>query len=143
MQFTVLNSSSLSCNRAITGHSLQDKNKRNNFTEIIESQKGQGWKGPLEATWANILVQVGTPKTSRPGPVSRQVLSISEDGYFTVFTDNLRQCLVILAVRIKWVLMFRGDLLCFSLRTLTLVLPLGTTEKRPAPASFHSPLRYL
>lgn len=114
-----------------------------NKTETIESQMGQGWKGPLVATWANLLARVGTTRTSCPGLVCRQVLSISEDRYSTASMDNLCQCLVFLTVKKKKVLMFRGDLLCLGLWPLTLVLSLGITEKSPASSSFHSPLRYL
>lgn len=72
-----------------------------NKTETIEAQMGQGWKGPLVATWANLLAQVGTTRTSCPGLVCRQVLSISEDRYSTASMDNLCQCLVFLTVKKK------------------------------------------
>ena len=39
--------------------------------------------------------------------------------------------------------MFRGNLLCFSVCPLPLVLSLGTTEKSLAPSSFRLPFRYL
>ena len=49
---------------------------------------------------------------------------------------------VTLAVRTCF-LIFRGNLLCFSLWPWPLVLSLSTTEKSLAPSSLHPPLRYL
>jgi len=43
----------------------------------------------------------------------------------------------------KCFLMFRGNLLCFSLCPLPLVLSLDTIEKNLAPPSLHCPFRYL
>lgn len=40
-------------------------------------------------------------------------------------------------------LIFRGNLLCFKMCPLRLVLSLGTSGKCLAPSSVHSPLRYL
>ena len=47
---------------------------------------------------------------------------------------NLFQCSIALTVK-KYFLMFRGNLLCFSLCPLPLVLSLGTTDKSLAPSS--------
>jgi len=52
------------------------------------------------------------------------------------------QCLVTLTVQTCF-LMFGGNLLCFILCLLTLVLSLGTTEKSLAASSLCSPFRYL
>lgn len=43
----------------------------------------------------------------------------------------------------QFFLMFRGNILCFSLCQLPLVLSLGTTEKNLARTSLHSSFRYL
>ncbi|KAK2540579.1 hypothetical protein Q9966_004304 [Columba livia] len=52
------------------------------------------------------------------------------------------QCSITLTVK-KCFLMFRGNVPCFSLCPLPLVLSLYTTEKSLAPSSLHLPLEYL
>jgi len=69
-----------------------------------------------------------------------RLLSASKDADATTSLGNLCQCLVTLTVK-KCFLMFRGNLLCFSLCPLPLVLSLGTTKKSLDP-SLHPPFRY-
>ena len=60
----------------------------------------------------------------------------------TTSLGNLLQCSVTLTVK-EWFLMFRWNILCFSLWPLPLVLALSTIEKALAPSSLHSPFRYV
>ena len=78
----------------------------------------------------------------KPRTMSRKLLNISRDGDSTTSLCNLCQCLVTLTVT-KCFLMFRGNLLCFSLCPLPFYLSLGTTGKSLAPSSCHSLFRYL
>ena len=65
---------------------------------------------------------------------SRRVLNISREGDSTTSLGSLFQCSVTLRVK-KFFLMFRWNILSFSLCPLPLVLSLGTTEKSLAPSS--------
>jgi len=58
--------------------------------------------------------------------------SISKDGDSTALLGNLHQCSVTVK---KHFVMFRGNISCFGLGPLLLVLSLSTTEKSPAPPS--------
>ena len=80
---------------------------------LTESQSGWGWKGPLEVVWSNLPAQAGPPRASRPGPCP--------DDFWTSLRmetpqppwETWYQCSVTLTVK-KCFLMFRGNLLCFS-----------------------------
>ena len=75
--------------------------------------------------------------------MSRQLLSISKDGDSTTSLGNLCQCSVTPVVT-KCFPMFRGNLQCFGVCPLPLVLSVGTTEKSLALfSSWHPPFRYL
>ena len=74
--------------------------------------------------------------------VSRRLLHIAKGGDSTASLGNLCQGSVTLTGK-KCFLMFRGHLLCFSLRPLPLVLSLDTTEKSLALSSLHPPFGYL
>lgn len=77
-----------------------------------------------------------------PRTITRWLFSISMYGDSTTSLGNLCQCSV--ALRSKKVFPdVEGNLLCFSLGPLTLVLPHGTTETILAPSSFHSPFCFL
>lgn len=65
-----------------------------------------------------------------PRTVSRQLLSISEDGDSTTYLGHVCQDSVILLFK-KYFFTFRGNLLCFGLCPLPLVLALGNAEKKP------------
>jgi len=71
-----------------------------------------------------------------PRTVSRQLLNTPNDRDPRTPLGNLLQYFVNLRVK-KCFVMFRGNLLCFSLFLLPLVLSSGTTEKRLASLSFH------
>lgn len=73
------------------------------------SQSGWGGKGPLEATWSNPPAQAGTPRAGCPGPCPD--CSKKED---STSLDSLWQSSVTCTVN-KHFLMFRWNLLCFSL----------------------------
>ena len=75
-----------------------------------------------------------------PRNMFRWLLSISKDGDSTTCLGNLCQCSVTRTVK-KCFPMLRGNLLCFSVCPLPLVLSVGTTEKTLAPSSLHSPFR--
>ncbi|XP_052646855.1 uncharacterized protein LOC128143559 [Harpia harpyja] len=93
----------------------------------------------LEGTSGSHLVQ--HPCSSlhqQPRTVSRQIVTVSKDGDSTTSLGNLCQSLVTLTLK-KCFLMFRGNLLCFSLCPLPLVLLLGATEKILAPSFSHPP----
>jgi len=100
----------------------------------------------LEDTSGGYLVQ--TCCSSRdalrqlPRTMSRWLLDISMDGDSATSLGDFCQPSVTLTVK-KGFLMLRGNLLCFSLCQMTLVLSLGTTEKSLALSSVHLPFRYL
>ncbi|PKU46071.1 gamma-aminobutyric acid receptor subunit alpha-4 isoform x1 [Limosa lapponica baueri] len=73
--------------------------------------------------------------------MTRRFLNISEDENSTISPKNLCQCPVTLTVE-KCFLMFRKNLLCFTLCLLPPVLSLGTTEKSLALSSLFPPIRY-
>ena len=99
----------------------------------------------LEGTSAGHLVQPWCSSRATwnwlPRTMSRRLLNFSKDGDTTASPGNLCQCSVTLSVT-KCFLMFRGNLPCFSLCPLPLVLSLGTTEQSLAPSSLHPPCRY-
>jgi len=76
-----------------------------------------------------------------PRTVSRQLLNISKDGDSITSLGNLCQRLLTLTVK-KCFLTFRGNLPCFGLCPLPLVLSLGTTKKSRAPSPSHRPFGY-
>ena len=57
------------------------------YTSLIESQNGQGGKGPLEGIWSKPCAQAGPLRT-----MSRRLLNISKDGDSTTSLGNLCQC---------------------------------------------------
>jgi len=85
--------------------------------------------------------QAGSARAGCPGPLSSQVLSISTGGNSTTSLGNLCQCFITLTVE-KCCLVFRRNLLCFSLCPLPPVPSQDTTENSPAPSSF-PPIRCL
>jgi len=93
----------------------------------------------LEGTSGALLVQ--PPCSSRdtysslPRIMSRWLLNVSKNGDCTTSPGNLCQCSATLTVR-KCFLMLRSIFLCISLRTLPLVLSLGTTHKQLASVLF-------
>ena len=86
---------------------------------ITESQNSWGWKGSLKVIWSKPPAQVESPVAGCSG--SRWVLNISKEGDSTTSLGNLCQCSVTFTVK-KHFLMFRGNLLGFSLCPLPLVL---------------------
>ena len=111
-------------------------------TRNREPQNGWGWKGSLEVIWSKPPAQAGPPTADCPGPCPDGFWISPKDGDYTTSLGSLCQCSVTFPVK-KCFLMFRGNLLCFSLCPLPLVLSLGTTEKSLAPSSLHPPFRYL
>ena len=93
----------------------------------------------LEVTSGDDLVQPscssGATQSQLPRIVPRQLLEISKDGDSTASLGKLCQCLVTLTLK-KCFLMFRGNLLCFSLCPLPLVLALGSHQKEPGSVLF-------
>ena len=87
------------------------------------------------------LLKHGHLDPGLPRTMSRWLLNISKDGGSTTSLSNLCQCLVTCTVK-KCFPMFGGNLLCFSVCTLPLVLSLGTTEKGLALSSLHPRFRY-
>ena len=77
--------------------------------------------------------QSGFPRT-----VPGQLSNISMEGDSMTSLGNLCLCSVTLTVK-KYFLMFRVNLLGFSLCPLPLVLSLGTAERSLAPSSSHPP----
>ena len=77
-----------------------------------------------------------------PRTASRWPLNISEDGDSTTSLGNLCQCLITLTGK-KCFLMFRGNLLCFCLCPLLLVMSLGTTGRSLALSAMYPPFRYI
>lgn len=102
------------------------------------SQSGWGWKEPLEFTWYNYSAQAGSPRARLSRTISRWLWNISRDGDSRTNLGSLCQCSVTLTVKICF-LMFRQNLVCFSLHPLLLVLSLGTTDKGLGLLSFHPP----
>lgn len=78
----------------------------------------------VQSHWGSVTYSQ-TPRT-----VPRQLLSISEDGDSTTYLGHVCQDSVILVFK-KCFFTFRGNLLCFGLCPLPLVLALGTPEKEP------------
>ena len=74
--------------------------------------------------------------------MSRQLSNISKVWDCKILLGNLFQGSVTLTVK-KCFLMIRGNLLCFSLCPLPLILSLGTVEKSLALFSLYPPFRYL
>jgi len=74
--------------------------------------------------------------------MSRCFLNIFKEGHPATSLGNLCHCLVTLAAR-KYLLMFRGTFLGFSLCPQPLVLSLGTTGKSLDPSSLHPLFRCL
>ncbi|KAK4832342.1 hypothetical protein QYF61_021871 [Mycteria americana] len=121
------------------------------FVQIIDKDIKQDWPQiteclRLERTSGGQLVQ--PPCSSRatyskfPRTMSRQILNISKLGDSTTSTGSLCQCSVTFVVQ-KCFLMFRGNLLCFRLCPLPLVLSPGTNARSLAPFSLHPPFKYL
>ena len=82
-----------------------------------------------------------------PRTMSRWFLNISKDWGSTASLGNLCGYLVpfmwVCGTVKKCFLMFRGNLLCFSLCPLPLILPLDTTGKSLALPTLQHPFRYL
>lgn len=103
------------------------------------SQNQWDQKEHLEVILSNPILQAGTPKASQAGQcpncfwISPRLHNLS---------NNLWQCLVMLTVK-NSLLIFRGNLLCFSVCPLTLVLSLMTMAKNLAVPSLHPPFSYL
>lgn len=96
---------------------------------LSKLQNGRDWKGPLEII--RVQSHLGSVTYSqRSKTVSKQLLSISEDGDSTTYLGHACQDSVILVPK-KYFFTFRGNLLCLGLHPLPLVLALGTTEKKP------------
>lgn len=68
--------------------------------------------------------------------MTKWLLYTSKEVNPTIFLGNLSQCLVNLTSK-KCFLIFIGNLLCFSLCPLPLILSLGITEKSLALSFFH------
>ena len=106
---------------------------------ITESQNGWGWKGPLEVIWSNTPAQAGPPRSACLGPspghfwISPRMQTQLPLWATCACAHSPSQCFP----------MFRGNLLCFSLCPLPLVLLLGATEKSLVPSSLHPLFRYL
>lgn len=100
------------------------------ITELLswEGTSGSHLVKPLCSAWSQL-----------PRTMSGRLLNVSKDEDFTTSLHNLCQSLVTLRVK-KYFLMFRRNLLCFSLFQLPLVLSLGTTAESLAPAPLHCPL---
>lgn len=77
-----------------------------------------------------------------PRTMSIWLWNIPRSGDTTTTLNNLCQCLVSLTVK-KLLLSLRGNLLCFTLCLLPLVLLLGTTGKTLPPSFLHPHFKYL
>jgi len=96
----------------------------------------------MEVILSNPPAQASTPRATCPGPTSKWFLTISKVEGSATSLSNVCQCSVNLTGQ-NCFLIFIGNLLCFRLGPLPLVLALGTTEKSLALSSFHAPFRYL
>jgi len=105
------------------------------------TQTDWDWKGPLEAIWSNSPAQARPARAGGPGSCP-DGFWISPRRKTTTSLGNLCHCSVTRTVKMCF-LMFRQNLLCFSLCLLPLILSLDITEKSPAPTSLHLPFRYL
>ena len=111
------------------GHGTQDL--------ATESLSGWCWKGALEGIWSKPLLKQGHLE-----PVAWMAFEYLQGGALHSFSG---QPVPVLSHSHggKAFLMFRGNLLCFSLCPLPLVLPLGTTEKSLVPSFVHPPFSCL
>ena len=108
----------------------------------IISQAGWGWKGPLQVIWSNSSAQARPPTADCSGPCpdsfwispSVEIPQLRRAAYLPVLGHPHNE---------KCFLMLRGNLLCFSLCPLPLVLLPGSTEKSLALSPLHPPQRYL
>jgi len=94
----------------------------------------------LKGTSGGHLVQPLCPSKTTKSKLSmivcRWLLIISKDGDTTISLGNLCRCSVTLTVKMSF-LMFRCDLLCFSLCPVSPVQSQGTTEESLAPFFLH------
>lgn len=93
------------------------------FVNYTGSQNVWGWKELLEVIVSKCLqYQTGPSKAMCPGPCPDSLLiSDSKDGDSTISLDSLCQDIIVLTMK-KSVLMFKGNLPCFSVCPLPLVL---------------------
>lgn len=103
--------------------------------QATESQDSWGWKRPLEANSSKSSAQARTPDAWDHVQTFFLIKSPRMEILWPLW--HLCQCSVTLRVK-NCLLMFRGNLLIFSLFPLLLVLPMGTTEKSLAPFALHS-----
>lgn len=85
-------------------------------------------KRPQEGFWSIHLLRAGFTTTGYSGLHAVGFFSVSKDGDSASSVSSLLWCLISFTVQ-KCYLMFRGNLLCFSLCSLLLVLSLGTIAK--------------
>lgn len=101
----------------------------------FSSQDGWGWQGALE-------VLVSSPEAQAGSPQAQDCVQLAFECLWQRRCPSLSGPLVL--VLLSWwksFLMFRENLLCFSLSPLPLVPSLGTTKKSLA-LSLHFPFRY-
>ena len=101
---------------------------------LTESQNGRGWKGPLEIILSNPLLEQplleqGAQDCVQTGfecPQGRRLHSLPGQPVPLLWHPHRNGV---------FSHVFSWNFLCFNLRPLPLVLPLGTIEKSPFPTS--------